>query len=86
MYIYDIYIYMYMYMYIYRNTHVYTHVYTYTHIHSLHCLVCDFGLAAVNIEGSATGRGGTPGYWAPELIPIGVFCVCVCVCVFLMCC
>lgn len=36
----------------------------------LHCLVCDFGLAAVNIEGSATGRGGTPGYWAPELIPI----------------
>ena len=36
----------------------------------LHCMVCDFGLAAVNIEGSATGRGGTPGYWAPELIPI----------------
>ena len=43
----------------------------------LHCLVCDFGLAAVNIEGSATGRGGTPGYWAPELIPIdGVYGVC----------
>lgn len=36
----------------------------------VHCLVCDFGLAAVNIEGSATGRGGTPGYWAPELVPI----------------
>lgn len=36
----------------------------------LHCLVCDFGLAAVNIEGSATGRGGTPGYWAPELVPL----------------
>eukprot|EP00960_Hanusia_phi_P075727 768459-Hanusia_phi.AAC.15 len=32
--------------------------------------VCDFGLAAVNIEGSATGRGGTPGFWAPELIPL----------------
>jgi len=36
----------------------------------VHCMVCDFGLAAVNIEGSATGRGGTPGYWAPELMPI----------------
>lgn len=36
----------------------------------MHCLVCDFGLAAVNIEGSATGRGGTPGFWAPELVPL----------------
>ena len=37
----------------------------------LHCLVCDFGLAAVNIEGSATGRGGTPGGFAPHWRPEG---------------